>query len=164
DFQDKITDSAPKPGQADPAGAPRSETTQRVEYTLTVEDVAAFMRYHAKQPPRVGGRAWLLEWPFLLLMGIALAVLLLRQLQRPGRSMLFSPSPPPRRSSGPAAPSPTRGSSRSSWTRPGVTTPRCAASSVRRARHEPFPGRGYGLRPAVAPTRTPRRAAPPGRP
>src|SRR5439155_3260155 len=88
DSQDKITDSAPKPGRADPAGAPRSETTQRVEYTLTVEDVAAFMRYHAKQPPRVGGRAWLLEWPFLLLMGIALAVLLLRQLQRPGPFLL----------------------------------------------------------------------------
>jgi hypothetical protein len=88
DIQDKITGSAPKSVRADSAGEPRGELTQQVEYTLTVEDIASFMRYHAKHPPRVGGRARLLEWPFHLLMGLALAVLLLRQLQRPGPFLL----------------------------------------------------------------------------
>src|SRR5262245_34825423 len=84
DFQDKITGSPPRPGRADAAGEPRDEATQRVEYTLTVEDVAAFMRYHAKQP-RVG----LPGWPVPLLLGVALALLLLRRmLLRPGPAAL----------------------------------------------------------------------------
>jgi hypothetical protein len=88
DLQDKITGSAPKPGRADSAGEPRGAIMLQVEYTLTVEDVASFLRYHAKHPPRTGGRARLPEWPFLLLLGAALALLLWRQLQRPGPPLL----------------------------------------------------------------------------
>jgi hypothetical protein len=87
DFQDKVTDTAPKPGRIDFADELRGQTTMAVEYTLTVEDVAAFVRYHAKQP-RIGSRARLPEWPWLLLMGVALAILLWRQLLRPGPFLL----------------------------------------------------------------------------
>jgi hypothetical protein len=88
DIHDKVTDSALKPGRTDSADEPRGQPARAVEYTLTVEDVAAFLRHHTKHPPRGTGRVGLPEWPSLLLMGVALVVLLLRQLLRPGPFLL----------------------------------------------------------------------------
>jgi len=98
-LQDKITLSVPAPRQDRPEGGPRPDPVLRVEFTLTLENMAAFLRYHRREghrpegkPPGAAG-AWVEAdrekegeggkppgaagaWLWLLLLVILVAVLL----------------------------------------------------------------------------------------
>jgi hypothetical protein len=80
---EEITGAAPRPRPPEPAAGPRPQTALKVEYRLTSEDAAAFLRHHDRSPPRPKGG--IPHWFWLVVLGLFLTVWLAVKLtlQRP---------------------------------------------------------------------------------
>lgn len=75
DFEDRIKGSGPKPARIDSVAEPHGPDRMSVEYTLTLEDVRVFLRYHRRHAPRPKGQPQH-GWLWLVLLGLLSAIML----------------------------------------------------------------------------------------